>query len=86
MGGMTDSLFDQVGHILEPRPGWQYEPSTSPGAESSWCVSPGGEVTLSVCVLGDRICVFLPEIDRELYLPDLDALGAWVEENEPRYL
>jgi hypothetical protein len=86
LGAVADSLFDQVGHILEPRPGWRYEPSTTPGAEPSWCLDSGGEVTLSVCVLEGRICVFLPDVDRELYVTDLGALGIWIEENESRYL
>lgn len=84
--GVPDDLFDQVGHLLRSRPGWRYEPSTTPGAEPSWCLDPGGEVTLSVCILDGKICVFRPDIDRELYLASLEALSAWIEANEARYL
>jgi hypothetical protein len=43
-------------------------------------------VTLSVCILDGKICVFRPDIDRELYLASLEALSAWIEANEARYL
>ena len=65
-------LFDAVGQRLEPRGGWHYEPSATPGAPPSWCLVHQGEVLLGVTVIdGD--------------FPDASALMAWMDEHEDRY-
>jgi hypothetical protein len=76
-----DELFDRVGHVLASRhPGWNFEPSTTPGGSPSWCLDPGGEITVSVTV----IAVYLPGEDKEIPFADLDTLATWIESNQAR--
>ena len=75
-------LFDQIGRVLEPRPGWHYEPSTTPGAEPSWCLDPGGQIAVAVNVIDGAVCVYLPDEDREIRLNGLDELTEWIDRNE----
>ena len=81
-----DQLFDRIGEILEPRSGWLYEPSTTPGAPPSWCLDSHGEIRLSVSVDQGSIVVYLPDQDRELVVDGLDALTTWIDTNEARFL
>jgi len=78
-------LFEQIGRLLEPRPGWGYEPSPTPGAAPSWCLDDGGEILLAVNVIDGAICVYVPEDDREIWLRDLGELAAWMERNEAEF-
>jgi hypothetical protein len=81
-----NELFDRVGHVLASRrPGWNYEPSTTPGGPPSWCLDPGGEIAVSVTVVDGVIAVYLPGEDREIPIADLDALTAWIEANQSRF-
>lgn len=80
-----DDLFDQVGLALKDRPGWSYEPSTSPGAQPSWCLNAGGEILLSVTVIDGVHSVYLPNGDLEIDFDDMQGLLAWIDENEDRF-
>ncbi len=85
MASRDDQLFDEVGRLLEPRLHWNLEPSTTPGGAPSWCFDPGGEVELSVSVSDGLIDVYQVQQDRDLFFPGVDALAAWVEDNEARF-
>jgi hypothetical protein len=74
-----DALFEQVGRILERRPGWHYEPSPTPGLQPSWCLDPGGEVVLSVSVIDGAVTVYSPADDRDLAVGDVSQLAAWLD-------
>ena len=76
-----DELFDQLGQVLEHRPGWRYEPSTSPGGQPSWCRTSEGEILLGVTVLDGVHSVYLPDQDREIDFDDRDGLVAWLDEH-----
>ena len=80
-----DELFDRLGECLEPRPGWNFEPSTTPGAQPSWCFDPHGEITISVSLVEGVITIYLPNLDREIAVDGIDALGAWIDTNESRF-
>ncbi len=82
-----DELFDRVGHVLASHDsGWNYEPSTSPGGAPSWCLDPGGEITVSVTVINGVIAIYLPAEDNEIPVADPDALIAWVTANRARFV
>jgi hypothetical protein len=82
-----DELFDRVGQVLASHdPGWHYEPSTAPGGAPSWCLDPGGEITVSVTVIDGVIAVYLPAEDKEIPVTDLDALTAWIPANRARFV
>ncbi|MGP0030403.1 MAG: hypothetical protein ACLPVF_07845 [Acidimicrobiales bacterium] len=85
MSSRDEELWDQVSRLVESRPGWSYEPSTTPGGPPSWCFLSGGEVEFSVSVSGGAPMVYVPMDDREIPLPDLDALTAWIDRNEGRF-
>lgn len=80
-----DELFDQVGVLLQSRPGWRYEPSTTPGANPSWCLNldgeslPHDEFLLSVTVIDGVHSVYLPHEDREISFDSRDQLIAWID-------
>ncbi len=76
-----DDLFDQVCLDLKRRPGWRYEPSTTPGAHASWCLDPNGEFLLSVTVIDGVHSVYLPNEDREIDFDNKDSLIAWIDHN-----
>ena len=78
-------LFDAVGQRLEPRGGWHYEPSVTPGAPPSWCLVHQGEVLLGVTVIDGVHSVYLPATDTVIDFPDASALMAWMDEHEDRY-
>ena len=81
-----DELFDRVGEVLTSRhPGWHYEPSTTPGGAPSWCLDPGGHITVSVTVIDGVIAVYLPAEDNEIPCVDVDTLTAWIEANQTRF-
>lgn len=77
-----DELFDQLGRTLESRPGWRYEPSTTPGAQPSWCLDIGGQFLLSVTVIDGVHSVYLPNEDKEIDFDSEERLLAWVDEHE----
>lgn len=79
-----ESLFDQVGAALTARPGWRYEPATTPGAAPSWCRVSGGEIELSVGVEGDAISVYRPDREAEVAVDGIPALLAWIDEHPGR--
>ncbi len=78
-------LFDQLGLVLEPRPAWRYEPSTTPGVQPSWCLVVGGEIRLSATVIDGVHSAYLPDDDREIDFDGRDDLIAWIDENEDRF-
>ncbi len=80
-----DDLFDQVGLTLKDRPGWRYEPSTTPGAQPSWCLTADGEILLSVTVIDGIHSVYLPNEDLEIDFDTRERLVAWIDANEPRF-
>ena len=81
-----DELFDRVGHVLAShRPGWSFEPSTTPGGSPSWCLDPGGQITVSVTVIDGVIAVYLPAEDKEIPVADVDAMTTWIEANQERF-
>jgi hypothetical protein len=77
-----DELFDRVGAAVEPRGGWHYEPTTTPGSVPSWCLDPGGEVMVSVNVIGGKVVAYLPAEDRELPLSGVEGLTEWLDMRE----
>jgi hypothetical protein len=79
-----ESLFDQVGAALTARPGWRYEPSTTPGAAPSWCLVSQGEIDLSVSVEGDAISIYRPDRGAEVAVDGLPALMRWVDQHQGR--
>ena len=79
-----DELFHQVGLLLNRRSGWRYEPSTTPGAQPSWCFDPDGDILIGVTVIDGVHSVYLPDVDREIDFDSSEALIAWIEENEAR--
>ena len=79
-------LFDRIGRLLERREGWHFGPSTTPGLQPSWCLDPGGEITLAVSVIDGAVCVYVPTGDREIWLSGLDELAAWIDRNEAEFL
>ena len=81
-----DAQFALVGRALEERPGWHYEPSTTPGGLPSWCLDPGGRVVLSVTVIDGAVTVYAPEDDREVVVGDVDALPVWLDAYGDGYL
>jgi hypothetical protein len=80
-----DELFDQMGLILKSRLGWRYEPSTTPGAQPSWCLDPNGEFLLSVTVIDGVHSVYLPKEDREIDFNSKERLIAWIDVNGDRF-
>lgn len=83
---LDDELFDQIGDLLGSRPGWSFEPPTTPGAPPSWCLDPGGEIALSVNVDHGAISIYLPNQDQEVTVDSLGALTAWIDSNQALYL
>jgi len=84
---MTDEeLFESMGRALEGRSGWHYEPSTTPGGLPSWCLDPGGRVTLSANVVDGMVTVYVPEDDREVAVGGVRALLVWLDAFGDRYL
>jgi hypothetical protein len=81
-----DELFHQVGLVLQRRSGWRYEPSTTPGAQPSWCFDPDGEILIGVTVIDGVHSVYLPNLDREIDFDSSEALIAWIEENEAHFV
>lgn len=86
MTARDDELFDRIGDVLGSRPGWIFEPSSTPGLAPSWCLSSGGEIELSVGVDAGNISLYLPNTDQEVAVEGLDGLMAWLERNERRFL
>jgi hypothetical protein len=80
-----DELFHQVGLVLQSRSGWRYEPSTTPGAQPSWCFDPNGEILIGVTVIDSVHSVYLPNEDREIDFESGEKLMAWIDENEARF-
>jgi hypothetical protein len=76
-----DALFDRVGAALAARGGWNYEPASTPGALPSWCLDPGGQVTLSVNVVDGMVTLYLPDEDRDIAVDGIDGLLAWLDAN-----
>jgi len=81
-----DELFDQVGRALEGRPGWRYEPSSTPGGPPSWCLDQGAQVVLSVNAYQGVVIVYVPETDREVPVGGVDELLTWLDAYGDRYL
>jgi hypothetical protein len=81
-----DELFESMGRALEDRPGWHYEPSTTPGGLPSWCLDPGGKVTLSAAVIDGVVTVYVPESDRDLAVGGVPELVAWLDAYGDEYL
>ena len=81
-----DALFDEVGRALEGRPGWHYEPSTTPGGLPSWCLDPGGRVVLAANVVDGKVSVYVPETDRDVVVGGVDQLLVWLDAYGDRYL
>jgi hypothetical protein len=81
-----DELFTTVGQALEGRPGWRYEPSTTPGGLPSWCLDPHGRVTLSVNVIDGQVVVYVPESDRDVPVGTIADLLVWLDAYGDRYL
>jgi hypothetical protein len=79
-----ESRFDQVGAALMARPGWRYEPSTTPGAAPSWCQVCEGEIALSVSVEGDAISIYVPDRGTAVAVDDIPALMTWIDRNQGR--
>jgi len=79
-----DELFDEVGAAVETRGGWHYEPATTPGAQPSWCLDPGGEVAVAVNVVEGSVVAYLPAQDREVVLTGVDGLVGWLDLREGR--
>ncbi len=80
-----DELFDEVGLALQDRPLWRYEPSTTPGAQPSWCLDIDGKIVLSVTVIDGVHSVYLPDADREIDFDGREGLMAWIDDNEGRF-
>ena len=80
-----DELFHQLGLAFHDRPGWRYEPSTTPGARPSWCLDIRGEIRLSATVIDGVHSVYLPDEDREIDFDNGDGLMAWIDDNEDRF-
>jgi hypothetical protein len=79
-------LFDEVGLILEGRPDWRYEPSTTPGAAPSWCLVSDGDILLSVTVIDGLHSVYLPNGDKEIDFDSRGRLIEWIDENADRFI
>jgi len=77
-------LFDQVGAVLEARGDWHFEPSTTPGGLPSWCLDPGGDVVVSINVIGGIVVAYLPSNDQEIRLSGIDGLTTWLDAHEGR--
>ena len=78
-----EALFDQVGAELTTRPGWRYEPSTTPGAPPSWCLDPAGQILYSVNVVDGRILLYVPSEDWEVPIDSLAGLLRWIDAKDP---
>jgi hypothetical protein len=79
-------LRDQVSSLLQARHGWRLEPRTTPGAPPTWCFGSGGVSDLSVDVENGALSVYFVDIDREVSLPDADALAASLDGFEALFL
>jgi hypothetical protein len=79
-----ESLFDQVGAALTARPGWRYEPSTTPGAAPAWCQVCEGEIELAVSLEGDAISIYRPDRDEEVLVDGIPALMTWIDRHQRR--
>ena len=79
-----ESLFDRVGAALTARPGWRYEPSTTPGGAPSWCLVDEGEIELSVSVEGDAISIYRPDPEAEVAVDGIPALLMWMDQHQGR--
>jgi hypothetical protein len=79
-----ESLFDRVGAAWTARPGWRYEPSTTPGAAPSWCLVDDGEMELSVSVEGDAMSIYRPDWPAEVAVDGIPALLTWVDQHQGR--
>ncbi|MGP8059559.1 MAG: hypothetical protein ACLP9C_07990 [Acidimicrobiales bacterium] len=77
-----DELWAEVGGLLETRPGWSLQASSTPGAPPSWCFGSGGEVDLSVVVDAGSIWVYVMETDRDIRVAGTRELTAWLDEHE----
>lgn len=73
--------WGEVCRLLEGRPHWRVEASSTPGAPPRWCFAEGGEIELAVST-DDGICVYLMDTDREVRLGTVDELAAWLDANE----
>lgn len=74
-----DRLWEEISALLEGRPGWSVQASSSPGMPPSWCLLEGGEVDLAVSVDGGAINVYVMETDRDVRLETVAELAAWLE-------
>ena len=81
-----DTYFDELGVMLVARGHWRYEPSATPGQSPSWCLDPGGQVTLSVNVYDGAVLVYAPADDREFRVEGIDALRQWLDVHEAEFL
>jgi len=77
-----DELFELVGRRLSERPGWSFQPSTTPGGVPSWCLDPGGEPVASVSVADATVIAYLPSEDREFRFAGVDELIEWLDARE----
>ena len=74
-----DELFGRIGAELTKRPGWRFEPSTTPGGLPSWCFDPAGTVLQSVNVIDGTITLYIPSEDWEVPIDDLGGLLRWID-------
>jgi hypothetical protein len=71
----------QVLEMLEGRPGWRLEPSSTPGLPPVWCFVFNGKIEFSVTADAGSIRLYVMDTDQELAFGNADELMAWLRSN-----
>ena len=81
-----DELFTSVGEALQRRPGWHYEPSSTPGGPPAWCLEQAGQIVLSVSVYDGVVIAYVPQTDHDVAVDGVAGLERWLDAYGDRYL
>jgi len=81
-----DELFESMGRALGRRPGWHYEPSSTPGGLPAWGLDRGGQMTLSATVIDGVVTVYVPDSDLEVAVGGVTELVGWLDAYGDEYL
>lgn len=86
MGTGDADLWKAVDHLLGRRPGWRFQPRSTPGATPVWCFGPEADPVLTVSVDDGAIVVCPESGDPEVTLPGGDELFRWLSDHWPEAL
>jgi hypothetical protein len=86
MSPRGDKPRNQLVELLRGRPGWNLEPSTTPGASPIWCFLVDGEIEFSVMADNGMIHLYIMATDQEFILKSGEELSAWIQTHRPEAL